>query len=140
MLLVLPQPLEKIKRRINRQASKEVSRWLLALRLMCAMYLFSHIPSWTDHLIKNAVTYTTLVMISPVLFLSERQRERVRHEFSRIVFGLPFEEGDMVRLRSARKNPGTKIVGKSNIGPYRIVKKVGAVSCQLDIPKELNSV
>lgn len=140
MLLVLPQPLEKIKWSINRQAWKDVRRWLLALRLICAMYLISHITSWTDHPIEQAVTSTTLVMLLPFLFLSEKQRERVRHDFNRIIFGLSFEEGDMVRLRSARKKPATKIVEKCNIGPYRIVKKVGAVSYELEIPKELNSV
>jgi hypothetical protein len=148
LLLVLPQPLEKIKRSIGRQAWKEVRRWLFALRVLCFGYLVSHITSWIDHPVEHACTLATLVMLLPFLFLSEQQRQRVRHDFNRIVFALPFVPGDMVRLKPANVKAGAtngnkangETSGKRHAGVYRIVKKVAQTSYELDIPEERSSV
>jgi hypothetical protein len=139
LLMVLPQPLEKIKRSVDRQTWKEVRRWLLALRLVCAFYLVSHITSWTNHPIEGAIISLSLAMLLPFLFLSEKQRHRVLHQSNRIIFGQPFEEGDMVRLKMGKKRPESQKAHERHPGPYRIAKRISAVSFELDIPEELNS-
>ena len=139
LLMVLPQPLEQVKRSVDRQTWKEVRRWLLALRLTCAFYLVSHITSWTNHPIETIIISLSLLMLLPFLFLSEKQRHRVLHQSNRIIFGQPFEKGDMVRLKMLKHIPDSKKAQVRNPGPYRIVTKISDVSFELDIPEELNS-